>query len=145
MRQLKFRTPVVCQNGHRAFYYWEIDQRDTLFMETHAFGVEKEEDCGCPKFDVNEGWSRAGKDKQFTGRLDVKGIEVYEGAIVKLTSESIIKDLKFSSPIGVIAFMRGSWYISDVVNNIFRDLFSSECEVIGSTFLTEKLLEEEYD
>lgn len=79
---LKFRTPVVCQNGHKAFWYWEIDDID--IGHTRYIGVPSGFRCSCPKQGLGEGYARAGADQMFTGwrDRDASPTEIYEGDIV---------------------------------------------------------------
>ncbi len=79
MIDLKFRTPVVCQNGHKALWYWQI--KDSGIGEVKHEGVVSNR-CDCPKGALGEGYARAGEDQQFTGILDVKGKPIYVGDIL---------------------------------------------------------------
>ena len=84
MIQLQFRTPVVCQNGHKAFWYWYIKGNEITDMgEVSQVGVLSDQKCGCPKQGLGEGYVRAGPDQMFTGWYDRDtGVEIYEGDIV---------------------------------------------------------------
>lgn len=50
------RIPVVCQNGHEAFWYIRVENLDCQHL-----GVPEEEKCKCPKFNLGEGYRQAGK------------------------------------------------------------------------------------
>lgn len=78
---MKFRTPVVCQNGHKAFWYWETDEKDIGHV-TH-YGVRDIDKCHCPKTSLGEGYARAGRDQWFVGVKDKDtGQDIYEGDLV---------------------------------------------------------------
>jgi hypothetical protein len=78
---VKFRTPVVCQNLHRAFWHWETDEKDIGHVT--QYGVPDSLKCSCLKQELGEGYARAGNDQQFTGWYDrTTKQEIYEGDIV---------------------------------------------------------------
>ena len=84
---LKFRTPVVCQNGHKAFWYWYISS-DGIGEVKHN-GVPNDQKCYCSKQALGEGYVRAGSDQMFTGWYErdasgqeIHGKEIYESDIV---------------------------------------------------------------
>lgn len=80
----KFRTPVVCQNGHKAFIYWELYQGGSQINVIKTEGVPADQSCECPKFDFGEGWRRAGKDQQCTGiKTWLENKLIYEGDILQ--------------------------------------------------------------
>lgn len=84
MRELKFRTPVVCQNGHKALWYFELSQNATGIAEVNHIGVPVEQECKCPKHEFNEGWRRAGEDQQYIGINTWDGhAHIYEGDILQ--------------------------------------------------------------
>lgn len=84
MTELKFRTPVVCQNGHKAYWYFELDQRDGHASEIKNHGVPKDQNCKCPKGGLDEGWRRAGADEQYTGiKTWITEQPIYEGDVLQ--------------------------------------------------------------
>jgi len=80
MNELKFRTPVICQNGHKALWYWEI-KKDGIGEIKH-YGVLTNR-CDCHKQGLGEGYTRNGKDQQFVGQKDKDGKDIYEGDLRK--------------------------------------------------------------
>lgn len=84
MKQLKLRIPVVCQNGHKALFYYEINNKKLSdIFEYKPVGVPEDQNCSCPKAGYEEGWRRAGDDQMFTGLQDIDGVDAYEGDRIK--------------------------------------------------------------
>lgn len=54
---LKARTLAECQNGHKAYWYFNIDG----LGEVINIGVKNGEKCDCPKWDIGQGYSACGK------------------------------------------------------------------------------------
>ena len=53
---LRIGIPVECQNGHKAIYKMVI-----IGLEVKELGVDRGQNCGCPKFGIGEGWRACGK------------------------------------------------------------------------------------
>lgn len=53
---IKIGIPVECQNGHKATYVIAVNG-----LDPKHFGVDKSENCSCPKFDISEGWKQCGE------------------------------------------------------------------------------------
>ena len=49
MKDLKFRTPVKCQNGHKEFWYWKHSDRHFLQIET----IQKPPDNTCDSLAIH--------------------------------------------------------------------------------------------
>ena len=83
MKDLKFRTPVKCQNGHKAFWYWNPKQSELLHIEASLCPEPKICDCieDHPN-GGNGGWLRDGDDQMFIGNFKEVG-DIYEGDILK--------------------------------------------------------------
>ncbi len=147
MKDLKFRTPVKCQNGHKAFWYWRPKQEGILHAET----IRHPDECGCHSFVVNGihipvlgGWSRDGDDQMFIGEIDFIGIDIYSGDILDTNLEKYPED---SSPYVVVfesgAFrsLRKDWPKTIQKPIVEREeIFTLEDRIIGSTHLTPELL-----
>lgn len=52
---LEIKIPVVCQNGHKAFWYCSIYD-----LDIHHKGVPDDEKCSCPKFNLGDGYEQDG-------------------------------------------------------------------------------------
>lgn len=52
---VRVHTPVVCQNGHRATWTHEFKG-----LDVRSLGVGRDEDCPCPKHNIDQGWTVAG-------------------------------------------------------------------------------------
>lgn len=78
MTPIKGRTPVQCQNGHKAYWYWETYGLGNI--KNH--GVPSSDKCDCPKLLIGEGYERCGDDQIFIGRQDKNNIDIYVGDIV---------------------------------------------------------------
>jgi hypothetical protein len=51
---VKIGVPVVCQNGHRAVFWYEL-----FGLTWSDRGVSRDQQCDCPKHDMGQGWRRA--------------------------------------------------------------------------------------
>ena len=142
--ELKFRTPVKCQNGHKAFWYWKHSDRHFLQIET----IQKPPDntCGCSKFSIGEGWERDGEDQMFIGLLDFseEQKEIYQGDIL---DSNLVKYPDDPSPYVIIfedgAFrsLRKDWPEKLPKPVVYkRHIEILEDRIIGSTHLTPELI-----
>ncbi len=153
MKDLKFRTPVKCQNGHKAFWYWKHSYNGLFKTEM----VKHPEPCGCPEFSMGleggyPGWSRDGDDQMFIGRKDELGIDVYDGDIVERNG--------YNTHIGIVDFVNGHFVIKrkpfyyesgeeyrilSLEDDDYKDgkvstTFEVKLKIIGSTHLTPELI-----
>ena len=136
----KFRTPVKCQNGHKAFWHWKPKKNTILKVET----IKHPEDCAC-LITVNNGipvhpigWIRDGDDQMFTGLKGKHGIEIYNGDIILYDDEHRDKS--------IVVFEYGAFQVESVGGSFpgecwtFSEDYLGEYEVIGSTHLTPELV-----
>lgn len=132
MKNLKFRTPVKCQNGHKAFWYWKPNWQ--LFT-LNTIKMPDREICKCSKFGLGEGWFRDGDDQMFIGDFFHAG-EIYEGDIFKHPDGTVFViewDICFSG-------FRGSYGKHGNSSVILQIDDKGQAVKIGSTHLTPELI-----
>lgn len=145
MRELRFRQPVVCQNGHKAFWFFEIDQSLMPFPDQIInHGVPQNQTCSCSKFDYEEGWRRAGGDQQDTG-IDVEKESIYEGDVVEFEYQEQIA-FTWSRKLGVIKWndllARFTIVYFDGFNEYELPMYKSIKRIVGSVYLNSELIKE---
>ena len=142
MKDLKFRTPVKCHNGHKSFYYWDlinIGVGNISAKVTKSPGIDI---CRC------EGglsvWRKDGDDQMFIGILSKSGAEIYHKDILKVRNRTDI----------AVDFYRGAfgyWVYQGEPYGAFISFNQVTCytydgdkcnhlEIIGSTHITPELL-----
>ena len=64
MKEIKYRIPVRCQNGHKVFWYCYITNdricEHEWALKDHKSGVLDAEKCECSKIGSGEGYTRNG-------------------------------------------------------------------------------------
>lgn len=103
MKELKFRTPVICQNGHKGMWYWHI--------EDYGIGTVKHDGvianrCDCPKQALGEGYIKNGDDQQFIGKLDKYGNAIFESDIIHV--KWVTKDEDYNWGYYIVKFGEGA-------------------------------------
>lgn len=155
MREIKFRSPIVCHNGHRGFWYWRPHPESLCEVETiEIVAIDK---CDCSKFGESEGWSRNGKDQQYIDSQDMDGQDIYEGDVLRFTDKEewyrgkYWADYMFADAKGkeeIIKKLNAEPYEERVVNlpEDYEWLLSDEIQtywkVVGSTYENPELLNE---
>jgi hypothetical protein len=139
MREIKFRVPMKCQNGHFNFYYYSIRFGNML----SRFG---EPSCKCPKSEFNEGYSPCGDDEQFTGLLDRNLNEIYEGDVIESSYESIsgkiivsLNPVEWNAP----EFSLGGKQMGYNPHGVIAKAWRNDQIVIGNIYANPSLLNEE--
>ena len=144
----KFRTPVKCQNGHKAFWYWKLSKNGLFETKT----IKLPESCECPPLIVNGihmlafdgGWSRDGDDQMFAGILSQSEVEIYRKDIATIFNGGPF-------PVDYYRGAFGYWTYPGKPYNFFVPICGNtnftydgercnEIEVIGSTHLNPELI-----
>ena len=120
----KFRTPVICQNGHKGLWYWQIENYGIGSIK--HLGVISNR-CDCPKQALGEGYVKNGDDQLFIGHVDKQGKDIYEGDIVDFGG------------LGVVKYDEDRFYVD--CGNIHTRV-SKQHKVIGNTYENPELLQD---
>jgi len=138
MKSIKIRTPVICQNGHKSYWYWEVDKND--IMEGRRIKIEPE--CNCPKAGMGEGWQKNGDDELFIGKQDKNKKDIYENDILLLKSKENNKKQFLE-----IIKWENTWIEDGYGNNndycgftLPANLDDFEYTIIGNKYLNQELL-----
>ncbi len=129
MRELKFRTPTKCQNGHFRWFYYSVS-----FGETSVKWGNKHSDCTCSTWDFKDGFQECGEDQQFTGFKTEDKVEIFDGDIL----DGDFPDEVFWDK------DRGQWMLrnndgpDDTLWEILRD---NKPKIIGNKYENQELLE----
>lgn len=142
MREIKFRTPMLCQRGHFRWWYSELRKGEYRSY----WGTLN---CKCPTHAQDAEFKPIGDDQQYTVLKDRTGKEIYEGDIVKgYVASSGTEPVEVTS---AIVFSEGS-FIHYKVNDepmILRDSINTSnsiacnamgVEIIGNIYQNPELL-----
>lgn len=144
MKNIKYRIPVQCQNGHKAFYHYNIS--DSM-MGLSTTSVPDEGMCDdCPISDCRNCWTRAGRNQLWTQKQDKHDTDIYEDDI--LSSKNDGSDGHDVWDYNTFVKLVVKW---DDKHARFTDLYDfyektsvychTRIEIIGNTFINPELLE----
>lgn len=131
MKEIKYRVPVQCQNGHKAFWYCQIEDLD---FESLQLGVPLDQKCDCPKLSKGQGYTRAGENQLCAPLKDKNGSDIYDGDIAKSVYG-----------VGVVIYGKRGFLFdfgldSDELWGMAVGREGQRFEIIGSTHLNPELL-----
>lgn len=78
MKNLKFRTPIICHNGHKGFWTWIL--KDSAIAEPENIMVVS--DCCCQETELGDNWKKDGENQVCINLPDKKGRILYEGDVL---------------------------------------------------------------
>lgn len=141
---LKFRTPVKCQNNHKAFWYWK-PAKATNFLGIETISLPDKEICKCTKLGLDNGWAKAGDDQMFIGILSKFSGEIYHKDIVTVFGDNHPVVVEFDHGAFGYRVNRGlPWeqFISFCQNSNFTydGDKCNEIAILGSTHLAPELI-----
>lgn len=132
--EIKFRVPVVCQNGHKSFWFYRLNGLyEPITLLTAS---DYNEECKCRKHGLGVGWRQDGAEQLYTNLKDKNGVEIYKGDVLEI--ESPVSGCKSKH---VVYFEDGSFFLG----NAGRELsyFARNdyvLEIIGNIFKNPELL-----
>jgi len=83
MKLIKFRQEWICQKGHKRWAYFTVVTKTSKYGDTTLDLKWGPRNCSCPTYEIGEGYAPFGSPQLFTGIVDRKGIEIYEGDSLK--------------------------------------------------------------
>ena len=124
------------------FRAWE--ESDEKMYECVIGNADKEDDkYTCPLIWVEERHNWVHSDTciimQCTGVRDKNDVEIYEGDIIKYTSNAINSCYNVDSILRVVKFKHGAYGISGIEDGSFIsfvNILENECEVVGNIYET---------
>lgn len=130
-REIKFRIPMECQNGHKSYWFYVLNGRGGAKSVKTA--SEYNPNCDCPKHNLWDGWKEVGQEELCANLPDRNGEEIYEGDVVK--SEM------WTPQVYQVGFNRGGFCFFNEGATYAHDCkYLESFEVIGNIYENPELL-----
>jgi len=132
MKEIKFRQPHKCHNGHFAYLYFDLIGDQT---KNHTWN----KNCNCSTLIFGEGFTHCGETELYIGRHDKNKLPIYENDIIKVP-EGYGGDHYYKEYIGIVTYKDYEVYVDAFkYEKGYQDFNWSKVEVISNKYQKEDL------